>query len=501
MKLDDDQQIIVDELIQRYESKNFNTSQLLPAATGLGKSFCTIHVLKHFPTLQPFIICTKNTITMWENLCKQHNITPLAIMTYNKLSGGKNGQCDHQYLIRKDKEFRVTKKWKELKGVFIVCDESQALKNKTSLRHWALYTLLENNKRDKMLCLTASPIDKKTHWVSLYRQLGLVHHKVMVKREGVHTHYDDYGLGDVFHATPDKWLKRVHNRFDIKAKNVNDILMYLWNKFFRQKLVIPVVDPVYHHPITGVKLNKTIKNYFATMDCQDKNMLQHAIQELKQVGVIQKDDDVDIDLVNGNFCKVQLALMRLCRAKLNTVVRLSLNKLQKTTNKVIIACPFVEDQHILVKMLGDYHPLLLNGKTKDRDTLVELFNQPNDHHRVLIMSNELGEGISLHDLDGGYPRTMYIIPSYHFLKMFQCSGRTYRRGMMSDTEVVIIYANDGVVESILINALAKTDIASMVLWPGSGRVYPGDYPYEIEECQNKEELKTKLECERQKVKK
>src|SRR5438445_308595 len=378
MRLDDDQQVMVDELIKRYSDNEFNTHQLLPSSTGSGKGIMAGHVLKHFSTLQPLIFCTKNTVTMWESICKQLNLKPLAIMTYNKLTGDKTGQCDHQYLHRTGKEFKTTKKWKNLKGVFIICDESQALKNKTSLRHWAVYTLMENNIRDKLLHLTASPMEKTSHWVPLYRQMGIVKHKIMLKNEKGRTNYQEYGLGDILRQLPEDRLTRFHQRFDMKSRQVPDILAYLWDRFFRQKLVIRVVDPIYKHPTTNKVFNKNIKNIFITLTHQDAHILRDAVNELKKAGVINDEDEVDLAMVKSNFGKVQTTLMQLCRAKLNAVVRLSLDKLTKTNNKVIIACPYVDDQLILIKLFDKYNPLLLNGKTKDRDGTIDLFNQPNN---------------------------------------------------------------------------------------------------------------------------
>jgi hypothetical protein len=175
-------------------------------------------------------------------------------------------------------------------------------------------------------------------------------------------------------------------------------------------------------------------------------------------------------------------LKKLCHAKINTLVRLTIDKLQEPNRKVIICCPFISDQELLIDKLQNYNPLLLNGNIKNRDTIINQFNEPNNDHRCLVMTQNVGgEGISLHDTHSGFPRTMYIVPTHDFLKMVQCAGRIYRRGLKSHTEVFFVYSNDGLIENVLVNTLAKTEIAASILVPGSNREFPGSYEFMIED--------------------
>jgi hypothetical protein len=470
MELDLDQKIMLKNLQKNYNDKDFNYCQLLPGQMGIGKTRIALHLIKSFYkklNIKPFIICPKTLIPMWEKSLKELSIEAILITTYNMLAGTKQSGCNHPYLKRSDTGYRVTKQWKKYDGVFIVCDESQAIKNKKSARHWASFTLISNNKQGKLLHLTASPIDKKDNWICLYRNLGIVDKKLMLLYHKKEYSYKHYGLGqvlDIVKTHNKKLYDSTMNDYDIKSKNLASLLSHLWSTFFIHKYVIKVVDPIYKDIDGNVYENK-ICNYFATLDKKGLKMLDDEVAKLKI-----KDGDISESYIRRNVGQIQLFLMKLCNAKINTIVRLTKDKLTEKHRKVIICCPYIEAQDVLYTKLHKYNPLILNGKSKNRQTIIDSFNEANDDHRCLIMTAEVGgEGVNLHDTHGKYPRTMYIVPTYSFLKMYQSSGRTYRRGMKSNVEVYILYSNDGLIENIIVNTLAKSEVASAILLPGSGK--------------------------------
>lgn len=494
-KLDKDQKLILKDLIKKYDDEHFGYSQILPANTGAGKTLITLKLIQHFaktkPDLQPFVLCPKLLIPMWEKELAQLDIRPLFITTYNRLAGRQRSGCLHPFLIRTDDGFKITKEWP--KNAFIICDESQSIKSKKSAAHLAAFTLISHNKNGKVLHLSASPIDKKENWVALYRNLGIMTKKNVMTYENKVYYYTNLGLGEVFNIVKThapEIYKRVNEKYDVRTKNLTYILSYLWRRFFIHKYVVKVVDPIYKN-IDGVVYNKTLKNYFATLDPIGLALLNSEVKKL----VDDSDGDLE-DYIRHNVGQVQAFLMRLCESKLNTLIRLTKYKINNG-RKVVICCPYVKSQDVLMAKLSQFKPLLLNGKCRNRTEIVDLFNHPNNEYQCIIISNDLGLGIDLHDTHGGFPRTMYMIPTYKFLSMCQCPGRIYRRGLKSDTECYVLYSNDGLIENILINILAKTYIASSVLLPGSGRVYPGHYPYEIEDDDGVkyEKLKEHLEKE------
>ncbi len=504
MQLDPDQKEVYDTLLKRYKKYD---NQLLPAATGFGKSRVGANIALHMCKKEErkiLVLCPKTLIPMWQEHLDKMSIE--MICTYNKLAGNKSG-CKHNLLTRKNKVYCETKYWSNQK-VFIICDESQAIKNPKTAQHISFFALIKNHPNCKVLHLTAAPIDKRDNWVCLYRNLGLIKSSTLIMKG----EYENYGLGDLFNVAKkyDKHIvKNVATHCGIKKSKMPDILQYMWVNIFRKLVVIEVKDPIYKHPITGEIFEKKMCNFFATLDKKGTKLLNEAMVDLGQADIINKNNDVNEGKMKRNLGVVILSLMKLSRAKLTTIVRLSKVRLENGVKdpliagrKIVIFCQFIDDQHILYKSLEKYNPLLLNGKSKNRDDIINKFNQHDLKYRCIIISVELGEGISLHDTHGGFPRTMFIIPTYHFLKAFQASGRCYRRGLMSDVEIMMLYSNVNMVESILVNLLLKTEVANDVLIPGSGRVFPGQWDSMIEdENETHKELREKIKEEQEKYNK
>lgn len=523
-RLDPDQKKVFDICLERYITQNI-PCQMIPADTGYGKSRIGGLLAEHLHKtlgMKTMVLCPKTLKPMWSKMLEDLGVPTIMICTYDKLSGQLRTGCKHKYLTRERPPphgtggptgpFKATKEWLRIvvnPGIFIICDESQAVKNVTSGRHWAFFSLvssgvLTKQSLFKVLHLTASPIDKRENWACLYRNMCLI-----TQRELYHMNpkeeileYEQYGLGSLLQLSKTynlTYTNAVVKVFGVSAKSTPDILSLLWKEIFRLRHVIPVVDPIYTHPISGRVFRRYRSNFFATLDRKGIILAMEAIADLKHALVIRGDGEINIAAAKKSFGEIQKALIKLCHSKIRTIVRLALDKLEDD-KKVIICCPFLDDQEILRKKLIDYNPLVLNGTTVDRELVVRRFNRPSNTYMCLIMTPEVGgEGISLHDTDGKYPRCIFIIPTYNFLKMFQAAGRTYRRGLMSDTEVFIVYSNNAGIESILVNTLSKSEVSSSVLIPGSGRTFPGAYEFEIEnDGPEHDDLRRKLNEEKQK---
>jgi hypothetical protein len=518
-RLDPDQKAVYDIMVRRFNDPSGEYPiLLLPADTGYGKSRICARAAKHFydnKGMKSFVVCPKTLIPMWTTILRDMNVEVVFIGTYDTLAGKKATGCKHPYLTRGTNPtgpFEAAQAWHDLitgPGVFVIADESQAVKNKTSARHWAFFALIVHamtTQGAKFRCIlpTASPIDKEENWACLFRNLGLITQRDLYHQNpGTQTlEYEQYGLGSLLQ------LGRRYNprivaeallRFPIKAANMPKLLPMLWRHIFRERCVLPVTDPVYQDPNTGRVFQRLRANFFVTLDAAGRELAIEAIADLQNAHIVRRNGEVDILAAKRNFGIIQNALVKLCSAKITTVSRLSLIKLREG-KKIIICCPFLEDQQKLKAALSLYGPLILNGELSGgaREHVVAKFNEPSQLNMVLIMTPEVGgEGISLHDLHGGFPRCMFILPTFNYLKCLQSAGRAYRRGIMSDTEVYIIYSNNAGIESILLNSLVKSEVAGLVLLPGSGRIFPGAYDYIIEnDGVQHQGLRERLERER-----
>ena len=528
--LDPDQIQALKFMISSYMSTRF--AIMLPADTGWGKSRVSMWMavyLNMIMGMKVAIVSPKNLVGMWSRLMSSVSLEPVFIMTYDKVAGKAKTGCKHPYLTRdngKTGPYYATDEWKNLvqDGVFLICDEFQALKNKTSARHFALFEMIVTgctmpNAAMRVLHLSASPIDKKENWQCLYRSLGLIlgremwqtnPHTQKLEWHPTAKHPEGFAFGwlleDSAKINPAA-VREAKIRFNIqaiKAKQLDDVLIFLWHSIWQDRVVVPVIDPVYHNPLTGKPFKRIRANYFITLDEESLELANEAIEDLRTARIVKRDGAVDLDAARNNMGAITKALVKLCYAKVNDTVRHAKEKLRQG-KKVIIFCPYLDAQEVIMKKLELYNPLRLYGGNSDSVLSIEAaFNEDSDRHMVLVATTGVGgQGVSFDDKSKGgkWPRCTFMIPTFIFLEVFQGAGRTYRRGMTSDSEVYIVYANETPVESVLINGLMKTETAMAVLKKGSGRVFPGAYDILIEDDgPDKLALRERLEQEKARVK-
>lgn len=512
--LDQDQEDALCEILNRFfrSHNKHQIAQLLPADTGWGKTRVAIYaayIMKHCLNMDTLVICPANIKGQWKNAMKEFELSPLGIYSYEKVRGSRSkAECNHPYLERKNGEFgpfKITHEWEELlkEGVFLIIDESQKLKNDSG-QHFACVELIHSlcNRRplhSRLLHLTASFIDKPCNWKNLLRCFGYTkQEKMFTLRKNASIFISGIEEIRAVAESIDKvQTTSIFLQHNLSEKNVSGILQQLWVKIFRNLVVIPVTDPVYLHPVTKEPFKRLRYNAFYELDEEGQEQAAWAISSLKKANILREDGYVDMYAANNNFGLIQKSIMQLCEAKMPTVVRLAIEDLEShPTRKVILAIPFISSQETVYEQLKKYNPLILNGNISidDRPDVIDKFNAPNLEYRVLIMTPEVGGvGVSLHDSHGNFPRRLRMISTYNFGSCFQSTGRTYRRGLMSDVEVYIIYAANAPLESILLNTLVKSRICNDVILPGTNRVFPGEYDIYIENEDKYKELRNTLE--------
>jgi hypothetical protein len=518
--------------------------QVLPADTGWGKSRVGLHwlwIMHNVFGKRPMLILPPNLRTQWKALLKLAEIDEYDLYSYNQIRGtiGKarevmdpltgevlterdEAKIKHPYLMRDNGPtgpFYGTEHWLETcrdPGVCMLFDESQNMKNKTSAQHWAAFELIRwAMYADGAECygihLSASMIDKKENWAPLYRICGLINERVLYQQNPATgmLEYQQHGVGCALnHARQidEEVVELILDDYDVSAKNLPFILNNLWTEVFRDHLVVPVTDPIYCDPETGEPYKRERNNLFIELCEEGMEMTAAGIQMLRRAHILDDNGRVDVAAANRSFAVVQKALMMMCSGKVPDTARKAMEILTEErtdgkTPKVVIAASFKEDQQRLYRELQFFGCQILNGDVpagQARQDMMDLLNQPDNECQVLIITGQVGgTGCSLHDTDGDFPRTIFVLPSFHFVNDFQCTGRTYRRGMRSDVTVNMIYGKNAGLESLVINALMKSRVGLDVMQEGSGRVYPGQFEIIIEnEDENDQPLRQQLEASR-----
>ena len=106
---------------------------------------------------------------------------------------------------------------------------------------------------------------------------------------------------------------------------------------------------------------------------------------------------------------------------------------------------------------------IFDGKTsdKDRDRNVELFQA--DKERVILVNIQSGgAGLSLHDLNGNFPRMSIISPTFSPIFMRQTLGRIWRDDAKTKSIQRIVCVANTVEEDVCRNVQQKLDNLDML---------------------------------------
>ena len=540
-----------DELIKRYMNPLYST-QLLPAATGWGKTYLATQLAKYLWTefkMKPFIVCPATLRLMWQKSMQDAKVPYAALLSYDEIRGirGKviagegddevrgDSRMKHPWLVRENGKtgpFYATDKFRDacFSGLFMIFDEVQATKN-DSAQHWACFELVSSalcfesmpvmqeidgqqvptgevkHPKVRVLHLSAATYAEDSCRKNFFRMMGLVTDRTMFQQNpGTgQLEWKQHGLGTCY----DKGLminealtKRIFARNVVSANGLPKLLEDLWDNLFQKVYSVPVVDPIYKDKL-GRVIPHIRQNGFYLLNDEAAAECASAIARLKRAHVLQEDGGVNMVNANSQMALIQSALMALAHAKTSDILRVALEDLRtRKSCKLILCIPFREDQAWLVENLSMYHPLVLNGDVKfaDRTKITDAFNAPNLKHRVMIMTPTVGGlGISLHDHrepsdedmksltslfskkdDALFPRRTYLVPTFHFLAMFQAAGRGYRGGLRSEVFVCFFYGSNAPLESVLVNTMIKSGVASGIAGPGTGRMFPNQYDFYIE---------------------
>ena len=460
---------------------------------GAGKGVCCIAVAIAFK-MGILVFAPKSVLPSWVKNCKLYGVTLYASMTYNALRGTTKTGIKHGFIervnVNEQQEFLPTKKLEELakQGLLIVYDECHYLKNEKSQQLEAAHAISREAVRlakmgynIRIAALSATPADKKENITSLFKILGIINSKKLYNYNRSSKTYTSIGLQEAVEKC---------NRYDpdttfhIICRPVNKttskiICHELYTRILKKYITSSMPEP-------PIEYKKSVKNLFAIMPKEDvERIKQGALLFSSATSYSQETGEINYSTLNwGDLIRSR---REIDSAKVNTMVRLAREKLIKHPHcKVILYFTYKRDMVESARQLKEYNPLIMNGEvTKDekRVELMEKFQKYDDEHRVFISNPKVGGvGIELDDVNGGFPRYMYIAPSYMFMDQFQATGRIHRKNTKSKATIRFVYSKDFVHEDSIFNSMATKSIVarSMLMTDNSNVIFPGELNQKIE---------------------
>lgn len=452
--------------------------------TGTGKTIITLSLCKTFgwPLM---VVALKSNLVMWESLAKKYDIEIKCILSYQSLQGVVGKNIKHGLLTRNGSHFKVTDKFKNWvkQGLLVVFDECQKLKNDNLLLASCHELVIEivkqcnKNSASRIGLLSATPFDKLEHSSYILKMCGIITEPKLYEYQRNNKSYRLIGLQQAF-----DWCDKINpqqTRFimrqAINRTTINKICIELY---------INIVKDYLSSAMPPTKFVKDAKNGYYNFSDDDNELLEQGISMLsKATNYCPKTNKTS---KTNNWSETTNALIIIEKSKVNTMIRLTREKLDNDPNcKVVLFFKYLQNISFVYKNLKKYGSLYIDGSKneQERKRARDFFQENNNNHRVIISNTQVnGIGVELDDKFGNHPRFMFMIPDYALIHSHQAAGRICRAESKSIGTIRFVYSKKHPIETNILNAmLRKTRIVrDIIIDINKDILLPGEYGIEIE---------------------
>ena len=400
--------------------------------TGTGKTYTACAVARELD-LNLCIVCPKAVIKPWTKVIKNHfkmGSKLVGIINYEKLSRGRKDSPIASYILHRHKK-RPTFEWKIPKRTLIVWDESQKLKN------WKT----KNSKTCQAAIKAGFPMlfcsaTNATNPLEM-RAVGLA----LKIYEGSQSYYSWAYENGVYKGN-----------WGLEFNNDPKILKVLHHQIFNQR---------------GVRLRRD----------EIPNFPQCEI--IPEVYNMEEEDALKINEV---YTDMERELAKLAKASKHDAMAEAVAQLRMRQKVELIKVPLFVDMAeeameegmsvvIFVNFTDTLNAIaarlkttcIFDGKTADnvRDRNVELFQE--DKERVILVNIQSGgAGLSLHDLNGKFPRMSIVSPTWSPVLIRQALGRIWRDDAKTKCVQRIVCVANTVEEDVCRNVQQKLNNLDML---------------------------------------
>jgi superfamily II DNA or RNA helicase len=355
----------------------------------------------------------------WKRVIKNHfkiNHRLIGVINYEMLRMGKKDSMIASYVKRRDTR-RNEFVWKIPKSTLIIWDESQKLKGANTKNS---ETCLEALKQGyKMLFCSATnatnPLELKTVGMAI---------KLFENNKQYYTWLYAHGV--------------TKGRFGLQFNNDKEVLKKLHNDIFINR---------------GVRLTRdTIPNFpESQIDAECYNMEEDAQNKINNIYAEMEAELAKLRKKEKTDKESQLTIILREREKIELLkVPLFIEMIEDGIDNgmsIVVFLNFTQTLNSIAKKLNI--SCIFDGKTKSdtRQQNVDDF-QSNKQRVILVNLQSGGAGLSLHDLDGNYPRLALISPSYSAVNMRQALGRVWRDSAKSKSIQKIVFVSGTIEEKV-----------------------------------------------------
>ena len=395
-----------------------NKAALDGSDTGAGKTYTAVGVARELG-MEIAVVCPKAVISSWNKVIKEHfKMKPVFILNYESVKTGKYKDIGTWKKVSRTSNREVFT-WNIPKNTLLVFDESHRLKGHGTQN--SEIAIAAKKQGYKILCCSATnainPIELKTvgfitgiyksgKWTQFLREHGCEQGRFGWEFSG------DRDILKKLHA--DLFLDRGVRvrREDIKGFPDSEVIAEAYN-----------IDE---------QSEKELKKIYAEMD-KELKYLQAQCKNTKEYQV--------------NAMVIMLRARQQAELiKVPLFVEMAEDAIEDGMSAVLFV-NFSETVRALSKRLETNCVVWGENKGNEREKHIADFQA--DKKRVIIVNIKAGgAGLSLHDLNGNYPRISLISPTPSAVDLRQALGRVWRDGGKTKSLQKIIFAANTVEEEV-----------------------------------------------------
>jgi superfamily II DNA or RNA helicase len=404
--------------------------------TGTGKMFCASAVAREL-NVPSIVIAPKSIIPQWKSVIKLFDIKPLEVINYEKLVRGntkwmkwkrmENPEYDHNGRSRKSAMTDVPV-FNLPPHALVIVDEAHKCKGIDTSNSWMLIALKLQGYKVLISSATAaaSPLDMKAfgfvtnmHSLYNYSSFCLQFGAEWTGRFGTMTWNADKQSAK---------MREAHDYLQNITSCASRLTVDMFGDLFPQSQIVAEAFSLGANEKKLQKVYEDMEYEIARLEERAENYSQHIFAIMMRARRL------------AELVKVPLFVEMI-------------KDLYDEKKSVVIFVNFEDTasgiHKRLIKMIDpDQIGFIVGGQSdKVRQADIDAFNA--DKKRVLIVNIAAGgTGISLHDLNGNYPRASIVSPTWSAFSMKQALGRIYRTGAKSRVYQRIVYGAGCIEESI-----------------------------------------------------
>lgn len=392
--------------------------------TGTGKTYCACSVAKN-TNLPIVVICPKISRKTWRDTMALFGLKPFLIINYEKMIRGNTPYYKY------DKEKYINRKvWYESTGIivnlpknaFVIIDEAHKCKGAKSKNGHMLTALANNNY--KTLLLSATVACNVTDMRHFGYAMRLHNGKEWYNFAREHGAVDD-GFGGLKMGGGESSITgmvKLHQTLFNQRKVASKMCIKDFGDIFPDNRVIARSFDM------GEEGSSKLQDVYDTME-----------RELAQ-----------LDERAENYSEHIFAIMMKARRhsellKVPVTAEWIMDKMDEGVSPVVFFNFSDSLQAVEARISNKFKGLITHivGGQSELERNKEIDEFQNNKRRIVLANMGAGAAsISLHDLDGGYPRNSLICPSWSAILTLQAIGRIYRANGKSPCLQEFLFATD-----------------------------------------------------------